>query len=168
MLTRLHTQGTPHGSKTQIPSSVRTPTPQPPEDKVVVSNKDAVAVIKSNTFMPGANMQKQLDHVSLAPSPLCLSCLPTPLLLAGRRGVLPSGSNGVRLERRLLDGSQLVFRLTCLDVCACPRPCDTRSSCVHHLVSMRTMIAAFLWPQKHGAAAGHMVYIWASTCQWLD
>jgi hypothetical protein len=73
MLTRLHTQGTTHGSKTQIPSSVRTPTPQPPEDKVVMSNKDAVAVIKSNTFMPGANMQKQLDHVSPAPS---LSILP--------------------------------------------------------------------------------------------
>jgi hypothetical protein len=119
ILTKLHTQGTTHGSKSQIPPSVRTPTPQPPEDKVVVSNRDAVAVIKSNTFMPGANMQKQLDHVSLSPSlsmslspPLCpFSLSPSLSILSphsppsgnenGREGCAARwGSNGVDLYLR--------------------------------------------------------------------
>ena len=143
MLTRLHTQGTTHGSKTQIPSSVRTPTPQPPDDNMVVSNKDAVAVIKSNTFMPGANMQKQLDHVSLSPLSVLSVHLASPLpsfwktKMAGRRGVLPVSGKSA-------------------------------SSCVFPLVSMRTMIAAFQSRRKHGAAARHMVYMWASSCQWFD
>lgn len=53
-------QGASHGNK----SDIRTPTPQLPQDEVVGSNKAAVAVIKSNTFMPGAHMQKQLDHAA--------------------------------------------------------------------------------------------------------
>jgi len=60
LLDEIMSQGASHGNK----SDIRTPTPQLPQDEVVGSNKAAVAVIKSNTFMPGAHMQKQLDHAA--------------------------------------------------------------------------------------------------------
>ncbi len=97
MLMRMRWQGASHGNK----SDIRTPTPQLPEDEVVGSNKAAVAVIKSNTFMPAAHVQKQLDHVS-APSPCFPPCSTWTCRSCPRPCCHPGSDSNARLCMRLM------------------------------------------------------------------